>query len=179
MRSTMRLRIGTGAIIGVALVLCVGGGLLSASAGRGRAGASPRAALPPAPPADACALLTLAQVSQVLGVSVGAGQRVVSSSPKLCGWDQAGSSGPSAKRVVTALITVDMFNHEKTPLRGIQETQLSGVGDEAHYMATPGFGTGLSVRKGTFAFKVRVYGFSQDQIEAKEKALAQDVIGRL
>jgi hypothetical protein len=166
-----------GAIIAAAFVLCVGGVVLSASLPE-RALASPRAAVP-APPTDACALLTQDQVKAALGVPVGAGQRIVSTSPKLCGWNQAGSSGPSAKRVMTALITVDMFSHEKTPLEGIKETQLSGVGDEAHYMTTPGFGTGLSVKKGSFVFKVRVYGFSLDQIEAKEKALALDVIAKL
>lgn len=97
------------------------------------------------------------------------------SSPKLCGFGGAGA----AKRVVTAIITPDMFDHEKHPLQGIKEEQLSGLGDDAHYMTTPGFGTGLSVKKGSFAFKVRVYGFPVEQVEQKEKMLAQEILAKL
>jgi len=128
-----------------------------------------------APPTDACALLTSAQVSAVLGVSVGVGERIVPSSSTLCGYGGAGA----AKRVVVAIITVNMFTQEKTPLQGIKEEAAAGVGDEAHYMTTPGFGTGLSVKKGNFAFKVRVYGFPLEQIKTKEKTLARDVLAKL
>lgn len=128
-----------------------------------------------APPTDACALLTPAQVSAALGVSVGVGERIVPSSSTLCGYGGAGA----AKRVVVAIITVNMFTHEKTPLQGIKEEAAAGVGDEAHYMTTPGFGTGLSVKKGNFAFKVRVYGFSLEEVKAKEKTLALGVLAKL
>ncbi len=133
-----------------------------------------------APPAgDACSLLTQAQVSAVLGVPVGHGERVVPSSPLLCGWEQPGSSVANSKRVMVAIIRLDQFTQEKTPLPGIKETSASGIGDDAHYMTTPGFGTGLSVKKGSRAFKVRVYGFSLQQIEAMEKRLAQDILAKL
>lgn len=128
-----------------------------------------------APPADACSLLSPAQVSSALGVQVTAGERIVPSSPKLCGFGGAAA----AKRVMTAIITPTMFAGEKHPLQGIQEEQVSGLGDDAHFMTTPGFGTGLSVIKGSFAFKIRVYGFPVDQVEAKEKSLAQQVLSRL
>ncbi len=141
------------------------------------AGAS-RPAFAGSPPTDACSLLTTSQVSEALGVSVKAGERVVPTSPKLCGW--AGPGGPAnAKRVVAAIITLDMFNHEKTPLQGIVETQAPGVGDDAHYMTTPGFGTGMSIKKGSFAFKIRVYGFPDDAVKQKEKELAQQALAKL
>jgi hypothetical protein len=127
-----------------------------------------------APPADACALVTSAQVSAVLGVKVGPGEHLVPSSPKLCGFGSAGA----AKRVMVAIITPVMFANEKHPLQGIKEETLSGVGDDAHYMTTPGFGTGLSVLKSGFAFKIRVYGFPVEQIEAKEKTLAQQALAK-
>lgn len=133
----------------------------------------------PAPPGDACTLLTQAQVSAVLGVPVGAGERVVPSSPLMCGWAQPGGPTATSKRVVVAIITIDQFTHEKSPLPGITETSVGGIGDEAHYMTTPGFGTGLSVKKGNYAFKVRVYGYSLDQIKAMEKTLAQDILAKL
>lgn len=128
-----------------------------------------------AAPSDACALLTPEQVSRVLGVAVGSGERVVASSPKMCGFGAAAS----AKRVVVALLTLEMFTHEKTPLQGISEESVSGLGDDAHFMTTPGIGTGLSVKKSNSAFKIRVYGFPLDQIKEKEKALAQQVLARL
>lgn len=128
-----------------------------------------------AAPADACTLVTPEQVSSVLGVTVGSGERVVASSPKMCGFGGAAS----AKRVVVALLTLEMFAHEKTPLQGISEESVGGLGDDAHFMTTPGFGTGLSVKKGNFAFKIRVYGFPVDQIKEKERTLAQQVLAKL
>lgn len=125
-----------------------------------------------APPSDSCALVTPAQVSAVLGVTVGAGEHIIPSNTTLCGYGGAGAQ----KRVVMAILKVTMFAGEKTPLKGIQEESASGIGDEAHYMTTPGFGTGLSVRKGDFAFKVRVYGFPIEQVKAKEKALALNAL---
>lgn len=125
-----------------------------------------------APPTDACALVTPAQISAVLGVNTGAGEHIVPSNTTLCGYGGAGAQ----KRVVMAILKVTMFAGEKTPLKGIQEESASGIGDEAHYMTTPGFGTGLSVRKGDFVFKVRVYGFPIEQIKAKEKALALNTL---
>jgi hypothetical protein len=128
-----------------------------------------------APPTDACSLATAAQVSEVLGVHVGAGERLFPTSTKLCGF---GGSG-AAKHVVLAIITPTMFANEKHPLQGIKEEQAAGIGEDAHYMTTPGFGTGLSVLKGGFAFKVRVYGFAVEQIEQKEKELAQKILAKL
>jgi hypothetical protein len=128
-----------------------------------------------ATPTDACSLATPAQVSAVLGVQIGQGERLVSSSPKMCGFGGAAA----AKRVVLALITADMFAHEKHPLQGIQEEQATGLGDDAHYMTTPGFGTGLSVLKGGFVFKVRVYGFPIDEVKQKERMLAQEILAKL
>jgi len=55
----------------------------------------------------------------------------------------------------------------------------TALGEEAHLMTTPGFGTGLSVMKGGFVFKVRVYGFVADQVKAKEKILAEEILAKL
>ena len=128
-----------------------------------------------APPKDACALLTPAQVSAVLGVTVGAGEHILPPSSTLCGY-----GGPGApKRVVVALISVTMFTQEKTPMEGIKKEAVAGIGDEAHYITTPGFGTGLSVRIGNFAFKVRVYGFAPEQVKQKEKTLVGEALAKL
>jgi hypothetical protein len=81
--------------------------------------------------------------------------------------------------VVVSILTLDSFSHEKTPLKGIVETQAPGLGDDAHYMTTPGLGTGLSVKKGNFAFKIRVYGFPDETLKQKERDLAQEVLAKL
>lgn len=133
-----------------------------------------------APPTDACTLLTEAQVSSVLGTSVAAGQHLGGNS--LCAWGKMGG-----KRVVLSIYTqmgsmtpVQRFNNAKnTPVRGIAKTPVSGIGDDALYMTTPGLGTGVFFRKGSAAFDLRVYGFPLDQLKEKEKTLALDVIAKL
>jgi len=164
------------AITGTALVLGAGTGSSRPVEG-GR---------PSAPPNDACALLTQAEVSAVLGVSVGAGQRLVPTNPSICGWDQPSDTTHSGKRVVVSiyvplgsLTPTDRFNNAKKPMQGITKTPVSGVGDDAISVTTPGFGTGLIFKKGNSAFDVRVYGFSNEETKAKEKALALDVIAKL
>lgn len=125
-----------------------------------------------APPADACALVTPAQISAVLGVSVGAGEHMFPSNTTLCTFDSAGAK----KGVEVAIVKLTLFTNEKTPMPGVKEEQAKGIGDEAHYMTTPGFPTGLTVKKGNFAFKVRIYGFPDEQIKAKERTLALNVL---
>ncbi|HKF51902.1 MAG TPA: hypothetical protein VKB26_06290 [Candidatus Acidoferrales bacterium] len=139
-----------------------------------------------APPGDACALLTSAQVSAVLGVSVGAGEKILPNNTAVCGWEVPGQKGMDRKRVVLNIYTqigsmtpIQRFNAAKTPMQGITKAPASGVGDDAIFATTPGFGTGLIFRKGNAAFDLRVYGFPLDQIEAKEKTLALDVLAKL
>jgi hypothetical protein len=139
-----------------------------------------------APPTDACSLLTPAQVTAVLGVSVAAGERIVPGSAALCGWEIAGQKSMDRKRVVLSIYTqigsltpVERFNNAKYPMRGIRKEPVGGVGDDAIFATTPGFGTGLIFRKGDGAFDLRVYGFPIDQVEAKEKELADCLIRKL
>lgn len=139
-----------------------------------------------APPSDACSLLTQAQVSAVLGVPVGPGQKLLPNSAALCGWEVPGQKGMDRKRVVLSIYTqigsltpAQRFNAAKTPIKGITKEPTSGVGDDAVFVTTPGFGTGLIFRKGDAAFDLRAYGFPLDQLEAKEKILAKDVLAKL
>ena len=139
-----------------------------------------------APPADACSLLNPAQVTAALGVSVAAGKNIVPGSLAVCGWEVAGQHGMNRKRVVLSIYTrigsltpLERFNHAKAPIGGIEKEPVSGVGDDAIFVTTPGFGTGLIFREGDGAFDLRVYGFPIDQVEAKEKNLADCVIQSL
>jgi hypothetical protein len=174
----MQSRLVVAALMGAAFILGVGAAV-----------PSPRTAtLPPAPPTDACALLTQAQVSGVLGVSVGAGEHIVPNSTYLCGWEVPGEKTMDRKRVVLSIYTqigrltpVDRFNTAKMPvaIKGVTKASVRGVGDDAVSVTTSGFGTGLIFRKGASAFDLRVYGFPLDQVKAKEKVLAADIIAKL
>lgn len=138
------------------------------------------------PSMDACSLLTATQVRAVLGVSVGAGEKIMPTSASLCGWEAPGQKGSERKRVVLSIYTqmgsltpVQRFNTAKMPMQGITKEPVSGVGDDAVFATTPGFGTGLIFRKGDAAFDLRVYGFPIDQTKTKEKKLADCVIQKL
>lgn len=125
------------------------------------------------PPAQPCTLLTLSQVGAVLGVSVGNGKPIGSTG---CEWSGQGS--PHAT-VTVAVWDAQAFAGMKTPLPGVTEAPVGGVGDDAVY-ATVGSLTTLSVKKGKVAFVVRVYGVQgQARQEAVEKSLGVDVLGRI
>jgi hypothetical protein len=132
---------------------------------------------------SACALLTQAKVTEVLGVRVGAGAPIAPSQPSQCSW---APQGDRTKRALLDILTplgsrtpVDRFNTGKTPVNGITKTPVTGIGDEAYYTSTPGLGTVLSVRKGTSAFTIRISGFPDDATKALEKTLALDVLTKL
>ena len=133
-----------------------------------------------APPRDACSLLTQAQISAELGVSVQAGEHVVANAPGLCGWAPPGGPTISGRKVVLSLKTTEAFNIGKTPIKGIIKTPVSGIGDDAYYTTASGLGTNLSVRKGDVAFNIALHGdFPVDRIKAKEKTLALQILSKL
>ena len=128
---------------------------------------------------NACALLTTAQVTAALGTAVEAGVPMVASKPTTCGWAPPGGPQIDGKKVTLTLSTPNSFELAKKPMNGIEKTPLSGVGDDAVFITTPGFGTGLSVRKGNSAFQVRVGGFKPDQEKQIEKALALEILKKV
>jgi ABC-type amino acid transport substrate-binding protein len=134
-----------------------------------------------APPTDACALLTPAQVSAVLDLKVGAGTSLPGNS-KLCHWGAAVvmAKGTTKKGVMLTLQSPMAFAYAKMPVgNGIIKVPVSGIGDDAVYGTTPGYPTVLTVKKGNVVFVVHVNGFPDDQIKAKEKMLALDVVAKL
>jgi hypothetical protein len=156
---------GTAAIFGMAL-------LIQGKAALGAAG-------------DACLFLTRPQISTVLGVSVDAG-RHVGPGGALCSWREPGDPDHDGKHVLLTLYRavgkispVERFENGKTPIGGIQKTPIKGIGDDAYFIDTPGFGLGLNVKKGTAAFQVKVFGFDPQLTMALEKALAQNVLAKL
>jgi hypothetical protein len=130
---------------------------------------------------DACSLLTQKQVSDALGIPVAAGQPIYA--PTSCQWMGKGKfatltiSQPRAGKG-----PVEQFNAAKaTTLPGIMKEPISGVGDDAFYVGFSGAGRsglGLSVKKGSASFEIRVYGFEVDQAKPVAKTLAQQVAGK-
>jgi hypothetical protein len=136
-----------------------------------------RAAYAAAATTDPCTLLTQAQVSAALGVDVAPGQHVAKTA---CQWSAPGPSTPNAKKLTLTLQDPRAFAYAKMPVgHGVTKTPVSGIGDDAVSGTTPGLGTVLTVKKDSVVFVVHVFGFPTDEAEAKEKALAIQVLSKL
>jgi hypothetical protein len=132
-----------------------------------------------APPDDACSLLTQAQVSAAVSVSVGAGA-YQGTYKKTCTWNAVSPATKSAKYVTLMLEGLDAYQAGKlAPVKTIVVTPISGIGDDAYYLAV-GPNVGLIAKKGNVAFKVAVYGdIPIENKQAMEKTLAQQVVSKL
>ncbi|HVB85888.1 MAG TPA: hypothetical protein VNK23_04380 [Candidatus Dormibacteraeota bacterium] len=139
-----------------------------------------------APPADACSLLTPAQVSAALGVPV-AGKAL---GPKSCIWVQTDVKPGSPRRRVFLVMLLPLGYSQGYVVAKMQNaptsaTHVGGLGDDAYYLAMTSVHKymELRVKKGTVAFGIRVQRsgtpFTPDQIKAKEKTLAQDVLAKM
>jgi hypothetical protein len=121
---------------------------------------------------DACAVLSAAQVSTVLGVRVAPGQHIVPDAHSSCGWALPGDPSLGAKRLVLILMSARAFETGKTPVKGASKVAAQAVGEEAYYITTPPFGTALSVKQGHSYFQVRIGGFPDAKAAHLEKAVA-------
>jgi hypothetical protein len=134
---------------------------------------------------DACSFLSQNSISAILGIAIDAG-RNIGPSTALCGWGEPNDPNHSGKhvlltiyRAVGKISPVERFENGKMPIQGIDKTPVSALGDDAYYIDTPGFGVGLNVKKGNFAFQVKLFGFSPEMTKALEKSLAQEVLTKL
>jgi hypothetical protein len=134
---------------------------------------------------DACSFLSENKLGEILGLPIDAGRHIGPGSA-LCGWGEPNDPDHSGKhvlltiyRAVGKLSPVERFENGKMPIQGIEKTPVSGIGDDAYYIDTPGFGLGLNVKKGNFAFQVKVFGFSPQMTKTIEHSLAQDVLAKL
>jgi hypothetical protein len=120
-----------------------------------------------------CSLLTSAEVTAAVGANVGAAQPIATTG---CSW--------SAPHVIVTLSLWDASNwgKMKTPLPGVSRTAVSGFGDDA-FFSTMGSAeksfTTLTVKKGSTAYVIKVYGGNATDQMSKEKALAGSVLARL
>ena len=126
----------------------------------------------PATTTDPCSLLTPTQVSAILGAPVAAGQPIASTG---CSWSATGT-----KMFTTiSMLDANSFAAAKTPRAGLTKTPVTGIGDDAVYTTVGPFVT-LSVKKGSTAFVLRVYGVTdQNKQMALEKSLALDIVAKL
>lgn len=133
----------------------------------------------------ACSFLSQNRISAILGIAIDAG-RNIGPSTALCGWGEPNDPGHSGKhvlltiyRAVAKISPVERFENGKMPIRGIQKTPVSALGDDAYYIDSPGFGVGLNVKQGNFAFPVKLFGFSPEMTKTLENSLAQEVLTKL
>jgi hypothetical protein len=128
---------------------------------------------------DACTLLSAREVSAALTVAVGEGEHIVPHPLTSCGWLEPGSASIGSKKVVLSLMNARSFRTGKTPVKGVTETSVPDLGDEAYYVSMPPFGTALSVRKGTTYFQLRIAGFPAAQVRHLERELALRLLERV
>ena len=134
-----------------------------------------------APPVDACALLTPAQVGAALGATVAAGTYVTPTFKKTCAWNATTAGGGYVTLMLEEVGTFESGKQlgQMAAAARMSVKPISGVGDDAYYLAV-GDQVGLIVKKGNAAFKVAVYAHIPiEDKEAKERALAKQVVSGL
>lgn len=132
-----------------------------------------------APPANACSLLTSAQVSDAVGTAVDAGTPLFASHPKDCQWRS--TAARTNIRVQLFLKDAQALTYAKIPISGKIVTGASGVGDDAVYTTFQGTASVMTVKKGDVVFDVHVlsYGMPDDKVKAIEKTLALKILAKL
>ena len=129
-----------------------------------------------ASPGDACSLLTQGQIKSAIGADVSAG---AAGSPKLCQWNSSLAPGAKVNFVTLLLQDPKFFEGGKSLPAPAVITPVSGVGDDAFYVAVRDQ-VSLVVKKGSSSFKVSVYAkLPLDQKEAMEKSLATQIASQL
>jgi hypothetical protein len=129
--------------------------------------------------ADACSLLSTEQVSSILGIPVAPGEHIVPNSLTSCAWMGPGGASLGSKKMVLSLMSARAFETGKTPVKGVTETVVSGLGDDAYYISMPPFGTALSVKKGGACFQLRIAGFPSGEARHLERQLALRLMDRV
>jgi hypothetical protein len=134
--------------------------------------------------ADACSLLTDAQVNAAIEATTQPGRHVAASSTKQCMWSDDPDHALDHRRVVLTYSAPTSFDIGKKVSHPAAES-VSGVGDDAYYEF---FGTdapALVVKKGGTVFTIRLLnGFKakaldQATVKSRELALAKAVAAKV
>lgn len=97
---------------------------------------------------DACSLLTIAQVEQVLGVSVDAGKHLFPNDQKPCSWEENGHSGGTGRNVRVSLTDVKYFRPNAPPAPIVEHKMVPGLGEAAYFSKVSGRVPVLHIKKG-------------------------------
>ncbi len=195
-----------GALLGVAVIVAAcsgtaasptsgGGGATTAPSATSAASVAPVGSPPGSAAAssaavaagsDPCSLLTQAEVSAVLGVSVGPGGPAEGESHG-CSWLYPPGGVPKEQAnidIESGTPFSSLCGVQSNAALGLTIVQVSGVGDGACFttMAGLGAGTNLTFEKGGQAYSVSVilpFGTPDAAVEAADKTLALDAVARL
>jgi hypothetical protein len=146
-----------------------------------------------APPNDACALVTQAQMSAALGVPIGTGQHVVPTFTKECTWTPTGGATKDVKYATVSFQDPTGYAMGKMVAQQAQAKvnkeegagsmaadSASGIGDDAYYTSMGTGYTALLLKKGNVALKVAIYGeMPVAKKKAAEKTLALNALSKL
>ena len=104
---------------------------------------------------DSCALLTAAEVTQALGVTVLPGHRMGSSSLNVCIFAPTTKFGPGERQIVVTVVPSAMFDVSNRAHGNAVATPATVSGAEAYFL-TFGTVTTIHVREKGKAFEVRM-----------------------
>ena len=144
--------------------------------------------LPAAPSDDACQLVTQTQLSDILGVSMAAGQHTTPTYVKTCTWAPSGGATNTLKFITLNLESSDKFEAAKKLMSQMAQMQpknasftaVSGIGDDAYYSSFGPTTMSLIVKKGSVSFKLALYGATPgEKAMAMEKTLALQIVSKL
>jgi hypothetical protein len=120
-----------------------------------------------------CSLLSSAEISAAVGVTVGAAQPIGTTG---CSW-----SAPHMI-VTVSLWDASKWSKMKAGLPGVTVSSVAGLGDDA-FFSTLGSAekqfTTLTIKKGDTAYVIKVYGGSAAEQMSGEKTLAGKVLAKL
>lgn len=137
-----------------------------------------------AAPTDACAMLTLAQVSAALEATSQAGKHISPAITTSCIWSDDTAASVDHRRVTLTILRPQGFDLPRS-MGAMKTAPAQGIGDDAYYVLYGSDSPQLMVRKGGVQFSVRILNgfkfkpFTLDQEKSKEATLAQAAIKAL
>jgi hypothetical protein len=138
-----------------------------------------------AAPANACMLLSQAQVATILGVDVDAGKNLIG--PDDCRFIQKGAKpGSDAALLQVNLTKAQSFEAGKIPLPNWTKTPITGLGDEAYSADRSGkisfpVSPSLSIKKGAVYVVIiaKAPMATLEQTQDVEKKVARAILEKL
>ena len=137
-----------------------------------------------AAPTDACAMLTLAQVSAALEATSQAGKHISATITTSCIWSDDTAASIDHRRVTLSILHPQSFDLPRST-GAMKTAPAQGIGDDAYYVLYGKESPQLMVRKGGVQFSIRILNgfkfkpFTFEQEQSKEATLAQAALKAL